>query len=120
MTNSFMLQRKPQIHRMVHVEIWMGDGEKTLGARWPKGEIQVHDSYKFVSKNYGNMQFYFKSIDTWLQGTCQRFDSKTNGIKKIHTRARQKERKGKICLSELGQEDRSSVRALETRRFGFQ
>ena len=28
---------KKQRHDMVHVEIWVGDGEKTLGARWQKG-----------------------------------------------------------------------------------
>ena len=30
---------KKQRHDMVHVEIWMGDGEKTLGARWQKGRF---------------------------------------------------------------------------------
>ena len=28
---------KPQKHNIVHVEIWLGDGEKTLGARWRRG-----------------------------------------------------------------------------------
>ena len=57
---------------MVHVEIWAGDGEKTLGARWQRGAVQVHDSYKFVSKTYGNMTYHFRSIDTWLMGICRR------------------------------------------------
>ena len=57
---------------MVHVEIWLGDGEKTLGARRQFGVVEVHDSYNFVSKTYGNMKFHFKSIDTWLQGVCKR------------------------------------------------
>ena len=57
---------------MVHVEIWAQDGEKTLGARLQRGAVQVHDSYKFVSKTYGNMQYHFKSIDTWLLGICRR------------------------------------------------
>ena len=29
--------RKPQRHDMVHVEIWLGEGEKTVGARWQRG-----------------------------------------------------------------------------------
>ena len=28
---------KKQRHDMVHVEIWLGEGEKTLGARWQRG-----------------------------------------------------------------------------------
>ena len=72
-------QRKAQIHNMVHVEIWMGDGEKTLGARAQRGVVQVHDSYRFVSQNYGNMRFFFKSIDTWLQGICHRHAGQTEG-----------------------------------------
>lgn len=28
--------RKQQRHGMVHVEIWLGQGEKTVGARWQK------------------------------------------------------------------------------------
>eukprot|EP00794_Sanderia_malayensis_P015068 gene15068-16623_t len=71
----FKPHRKKQKHDMVHVEIWMGDGEKTLGARNQRGRIQVHDSYKFVSKGYYNMVYYFKSIDTWLKGVCQSFCS---------------------------------------------
>jgi hypothetical protein len=66
------MQRKPQLHDMVHVEIWLGDGEKTLGARRQSGVVEVHESYNFVSKSYGDMKFYFKSIDTWLQGVCVR------------------------------------------------
>ena len=57
---------------MVHVEVWLGDGEKTIGARWQKGKVQVFDSYKFVAKSYHSMKYHFKSIDTWLQGTCIR------------------------------------------------
>ena len=62
--------RKQQIHNMVHVEIWMGDGDKTLGARNQRGVIEVHDSYAFVSKGYGNMEYHFRSLDTWLDGVC--------------------------------------------------
>ena len=35
--NYFNQQRKQQRHGMVHVEIWLGEGEKTVGARWQKG-----------------------------------------------------------------------------------
>lgn len=58
---------------MVHVEIWMGDGPKTLGARNQRGVIEVHDSYQFVSKGYGDMKYYFRSLETWLDGVCVRY-----------------------------------------------
>ena len=32
-----IVERK-QKHNIVHVEIWAGDGEKTIGARWQKGK----------------------------------------------------------------------------------
>ncbi|XP_077863250.1 uncharacterized protein LOC144346250 [Saccoglossus kowalevskii] len=64
---------KKQRHDMVHVEIWAGDGIKTVGARWQKGVVQVFDSYKFVSKSYHSMVYHFKSIDTWLRGVCRSF-----------------------------------------------
>jgi hypothetical protein len=35
MINAVCLEKK-QRHDMVHVEIWAGDGEKTIGARWQK------------------------------------------------------------------------------------
>ena len=35
--NSYCFSAKKQRHDIVHVEIWVGDGEKTLGARWQKG-----------------------------------------------------------------------------------
>ncbi|MBN3294667.1 TTL10 polyglycylase, partial [Polypterus senegalus] len=63
-------QKKRQIHNMVHVEIWMGDGWRTLGARWQRGRVQVFDSYQFISRSYGDMKYHFKSIETWLQGVC--------------------------------------------------
>nr|XP_033777080.1 inactive polyglycylase TTLL10 isoform X2 [Geotrypetes seraphini] len=66
----FSSQRKRQLHDMVHVEIWLGDGVHSLGARWQKGKVQIFDSYKFVSTSYGDMKYHFKSIETWLQGTC--------------------------------------------------
>ncbi|XP_069040067.1 protein polyglycylase TTLL10 isoform X2 [Lepisosteus oculatus] len=61
---------KRQIHDIVHVEIWLGDGEGTLGARWRRGTVQVFDSYKFTSSSYGHVKYHFKSIETWLSGSC--------------------------------------------------
>lgn len=57
---------------MVHVEIWLGEVDKTLGARWGKRFVEVHDSYQYVSKSYHSMNYHFKSIDTWLRGECER------------------------------------------------
>ncbi|XP_028393801.1 uncharacterized protein LOC114518086 [Dendronephthya gigantea] len=71
----FNPKKRKQKHNMVHVEIWAGDGEKTIGARWQKGKVQIHDSYQYVSKSYYNMVYHFKSIDTWLRGTCKSFCS---------------------------------------------
>ena len=43
---------------MVHVEVFIGgeSGEETIGARWQKGHVQVHSSYKFKSKNYTDVK----------------------------------------------------------------
>ncbi|XP_042335782.1 LOW QUALITY PROTEIN: inactive polyglycylase TTLL10 [Sceloporus undulatus] len=66
----FDVQRKRQPHDIVHVEIWLGYGERSLGARWKRGKVQVFGSYRFVSQTYGGMEYHYKSIDTWLQGIC--------------------------------------------------
>ncbi|XP_067422757.1 inactive polyglycylase TTLL10 [Emydura macquarii macquarii] len=66
----FNVERKRQFHDIVHVEIWLGAGERSLGARWKTGRLQIFDSYRFVSPSYGDMEYHFKSIETWLQGTC--------------------------------------------------
>ena len=62
---------KKQPHNMTHVEIWLGDGPKTIGARWNNGKVQVFDSYKFTAKSYHSETYIFKSIDTWLMGICR-------------------------------------------------
>lgn len=62
---------KKQRHNMVHVEVWAGNGDKTIGARWQRGKVQYHNSYKFNAKSYHSMQYHFKSIDTWLKGICK-------------------------------------------------
>ena len=69
----FDKKRKRQIHDMVHVEVWLGNGESTVGSRWFKGTVQVFDSYKFISTSYYNMKYHFCSIDTWLDGFCESF-----------------------------------------------
>ncbi|XP_054857745.1 uncharacterized protein LOC129344861 [Eublepharis macularius] len=68
----FDTQRARQPHDIVHVEIWLGEEKRSLGARWKGGKVQVFDSFKFVSKTYGSMEYHFKSIETWLQGICIR------------------------------------------------
>lgn len=64
-------KKKRQLHDMVHVEIFIGGptGEQSLGARWFRGAVQVFDSFKFTSTNYYDIEFHYKSIDPWLQGT---------------------------------------------------
>jgi len=62
---------RPQKHGMVHVEIWLGDGPKTIGARWQKGKVQVFDSYDFEATSYHSPVYHFRSIEPWLQGICQ-------------------------------------------------
>jgi len=61
---------------MVHVEVWLGEQEKTVGARWQRSVVEIHDSYQYTSKSYHSMKYYFCSIDTWLNGICQSYCSK--------------------------------------------
>lgn len=68
----FILSAKKQKHNMTHVEIWLGDGVKTIGARWQKGKVQVFDNYMFDATAYHSPTYIFKSIDTWLMGVCRR------------------------------------------------
>ncbi|XP_057303640.1 protein polyglycylase TTLL10-like [Hydractinia symbiolongicarpus] len=62
---------KVHSHNMVHVEIWVGEGEKTIGSRWKDGKVEIHDSFQFTAKSYHSMTYHFKSIDTWLNGICR-------------------------------------------------
>ena len=48
-------------------------GEQTIGARIAKGVIQQFDTYQFVSKSYYDIKYYFRSLDTWLDGVCRSF-----------------------------------------------
>jgi len=63
---------KKQKHNLTHVEIWLGDGPRTIGARWQKGRVQAFDSYRFNATSYHSPIYIFKSIDTWLMGICRR------------------------------------------------
>ena len=60
-------------HDMVHIEVFLGGktGEKTIGSRTSLGQVSYHNSYKFVGRKYNNIQYHFKSLDTWLEGICK-------------------------------------------------
>ncbi|CAD5115486.1 DgyrCDS4455 [Dimorphilus gyrociliatus] len=62
---------KKQRHNLTHVEIWLGEGRKTIGSRWHKGHVGIFDDYRFKSTSYHSMKYIFKSIDTWLMGICR-------------------------------------------------
>ncbi|KAL4221443.1 Tubulin tyrosine ligase-like [Mactra antiquata] len=62
---------KKQRHNMTHVEIWAGEGNKTIGARWNNGKVKMFDHYKFTAKSYHSETYHFRSIDTWLKGICR-------------------------------------------------
>jgi len=73
--------RRAQRHNIVHVEVFIGadSGEATIGSRWSRSSsaegkvrgVQIHDSYKYSSKNYEIHRFIFRSLDTWLHGVCK-------------------------------------------------
>lgn len=77
----FEKERKPQRHDIVHVEVFIGGetGEATVGSRWGKSDpsegkvrgVQVHPCYRYVSKLYEIHKYHFRSLDTWLQGSCR-------------------------------------------------
>ena len=66
---------KPQIHNMTHVEIFLGEGEKTIGSRYrgSDGTVDIFDTFQFMSERYYNIKYHFKSIDTWLKGIHKSF-----------------------------------------------
>ncbi|XP_033764222.1 uncharacterized protein LOC117345280 [Pecten maximus] len=64
---------RQQKHLMTHVEIWAGDRNKTIGARWNNGKVQVWDDYRFEAKSFIDAKYHFRSLDTWLQGICRSF-----------------------------------------------
>ena len=64
---------KAQIHNMTHVEIYLGEGEKTIGSRESDGTVEIFDTFQFMSEKYYNIKYHFKSIDTWLKGIHKSF-----------------------------------------------
>ena len=67
------LKKKPRIHNMTHVEIFLGEGEKSLGSRNKTSTVKIFDSYKFKAEKYKHIEYHFKSIDTWLKGIHKSF-----------------------------------------------
>mmetsp|Transcript_122922 Transcript_122922/g.274484 ORF Transcript_122922/g.274484 Transcript_122922/m.274484 type:complete len:677 (-) Transcript_122922:157-2187(-) len=73
--------RKPQRHNIVHVEVFIGGetGEETIGSRWARSDpaegkvrgVQIHSSYKYISTKYEINKYHFRSLSTWLGGTCR-------------------------------------------------
>jgi hypothetical protein len=61
---------KKQPHDLVHVEIFIGGetGVQSIAARYYKSVVQIFDSYKFSSTTYYDIQYHYRSIDTWLNG----------------------------------------------------
>jgi cell wall-associated NlpC family hydrolase len=65
-------KKRKQKHDMVHVEILLGNGSRqTIGARWQKKVVQIHDDFEFTSKTYHSITHHFRSIDPWLSGVCK-------------------------------------------------
>jgi len=62
-----------QRHYITHVEIYLGEGEKTIGSRAKHGYVDTFDSSQFLSDQYYNVKYHFKSIDTWLKGIHKSF-----------------------------------------------
>ena len=67
------LKKRPRIHNMTHVEIFLGEGEKSLGSRNKKSTVKIFESYKFKAEKYKHIEYHFKSIDTWLKGIYKSF-----------------------------------------------
>lgn len=65
--------QKEQFHNMTHVEIFLGEGEKTIGSRDSDGTVDIFETFQFNSERYFNIQYHFKSIDTWLKGIHKSF-----------------------------------------------
>lgn len=79
--------KKQQLHNIVHVEIYLGKGEMTIGSRDSYGVVEIYDTFQFESSTYYNIEYKFKSIDTWIKGIHKSFCSehdwgRGNNIKK--------------------------------------
>jgi hypothetical protein len=74
---------KDQPHNLVHVEIYLGDynqkktsgkkSQRTIASREKRGVVDIYDTFEFVSDNYYDIKYYFKSIDPWLKGINQSY-----------------------------------------------
>lgn len=65
-------RRKIQKHNIVHIEVFIGGstGEATIGSR-SRQHVSKHDSFRFVSENYYDIEYHYKSIEPWLQGRLE-------------------------------------------------
>ena len=68
----FNPKSRQQKYNIVHIEVFLGGetGTQTIGARFQKGAICLHDDYKFVSKNYEITNYHLRSLEPWLRGEC--------------------------------------------------
>lgn len=68
--------KKPSRHRIVHVEVFAGGKEGTVGSRFEGPGVEtpgvaLFDSYKsFGGHGAHGHALLFRSIDTWLDGIC--------------------------------------------------
>lgn len=56
---------------MVHIEVYLGPGNRSMGSRTCINEVSYHENYKFVSTSYHSIQYHYRSIETWLDGICR-------------------------------------------------
>jgi len=59
---------RKQPHNMTHVEVYYGEGEKTIGSRNSDDVVSIFDTFQFMSEKYYNIEYHFKSIEPWLKG----------------------------------------------------
>jgi len=43
----------------------------SVASRRSKGVVTIYDDFRFKSKNYYNIRYHFRSLDTWLDGICE-------------------------------------------------
>ena len=59
---------------LVHVEVYLGGGERTIGSRYEGAEtvgVGVHETYRSFSGHAAHdHKLFFRSIDAWLEGVC--------------------------------------------------
>lgn len=111
---------KIQPHNITHVEIMLGEGEKTIGARWNNGKVQEFESYKFESKSYHIDKYIFKSIDPWILGLCRSYCYKHGWKYNTNTSKLSKRSifsSGYLNLNDLKKRAKSStIKSLSTKK----